>query len=109
MGVDYEEEWREREERGEYLVADSVRRVDSSGLSARSSGPHRVWRGWHLRRTCLCRLDTGSYPASFRELVYGGRIREHAFASDGSIAQGRASWPWAACRPSWNRSMEGGL
>ncbi|MDB4563986.1 S41 family peptidase [Flavobacteriales bacterium] len=76
-GVDYEEEWREREERGEYLEEDSVFQVDSLAFLTRSG--RTVFGGGGIAPDVFVPLDTGSYPASFRELVYAGRIREHAF------------------------------
>ncbi len=76
-GVDYEEEWREREERGEYLEEDSVYQVDSLAFMTRAG--RTVFGGGGIAPDVFVPLDTGSYPASFRELVYAGRIREHAF------------------------------
>jgi carboxyl-terminal processing protease len=76
-GVDYEEEWREREERGEYLEEDSVFQVDSLAFLTRSG--RTVFGGGGIAPDVFVPLDTGSYPSSFRELVYAGRIREHAF------------------------------
>ena len=76
-GVDYEQEWREREERGEYLEEDSVFQVDSLAFLTRSG--RTVFGGGGIAPDVFVPLDTGSYPASFRELVYAGRIREYAF------------------------------
>ena len=76
-GVDYEQEWREREERGEYLEEDSVFQVDSLSFLTRSG--RTVFGGGGIAPDVFVPLDTGSYPASFRELVYAGRIREYAF------------------------------
>lgn len=76
-GVDYEEEWRDREVRGEYLEADSVLQVDS--LAYGTSSGRTVYGGGGIAPDLFVPLDTGSFPGSFRELVYAGRIREHAF------------------------------
>ena len=76
-GVDYEEEWRDREARGEYLEADSVLQVDS--LAYGTSSGRTVYGGGGIAPDLFVPLDTGSFPGSFRELVYAGRIREHAF------------------------------
>lgn len=76
-GVDYEEEWLEREARGEYVEADSVLKVDS--LAYLTSVGRTVYGGGGIAPDVFVPLDTGSFPASFRELVYAGRLREHAF------------------------------
>ena len=76
-GVDYEEEWLEREARGEYVEADSVLKVDS--LAYLTSAGRTVYGGGGIAPDVFVPLDTGSFPASFRELVYAGRLREHAF------------------------------
>ena len=78
-GIDYAEEWAEREERGEYLEADSVLQVDS--LAHLTLAGRTVYGGGGIAPDVFVPLDTGSFPASFRELVYAGRIREHAFAT----------------------------
>lgn len=75
--VDYEGEWREREARGEFLEADSVLQVDS--LAYATLGGRTVYAGGGIAPDLFVPLDTSSFPASFRELVYAGRIREHAF------------------------------
>ena len=77
MGVDYEEEWLEREARGEYVEADSVPKVDS--LAYLTAGGRTVYGGGGIAPDVFVPLDTGSFPASYRELVYAGRLREHAF------------------------------
>ena len=77
QGVDYEDEWLEREARGEFVEADSVRQVDS--LAFMTMAGRTVYGGGGIAPDVFVPLDTGSFPASFRELVYGGRIREHAF------------------------------
>ena len=76
-GVDYEDEWVEREERGEYLEEDSILRIDS--LSFTTVGGRTVYGGGGIAPDVFVPLDTGLFPSSFRELVYAGRIREHAF------------------------------
>ncbi len=76
-GVDYEDEWMARQERGEYVEADSVLRVDS--LAYRTEAGRTVYGGGGISPDVFVPLDTGSFPVSFRELVYAGRIREHAF------------------------------
>ena len=76
-GVDYEEEWLLREERGEYVEADSVLQVDS--LAYLTEAGRTVYGGGGIAPDVFVPLDTGSFPVSFRELVYAGRIREHAF------------------------------
>jgi len=76
-GVDYEDEWMARQERGEYVEADSVLRVDS--LAYRTEAGRTVYGGGGIAPDVFVPLDTGSFPVSFRELVYAGRIREHAF------------------------------
>ena len=76
-GVDYEEEWLQRQERGEYIEADSVLRVDS--LAYLTDAGRTVYGGGGIAPDVFVPLDTGSFPASFRELVYAGRLREHAF------------------------------
>lgn len=81
-GVDYEQEWLEREERGEFVEADSVRQVDS--LAFLTAAGRLVYGGGGVSPDVFVPLDTGIYPASFRELVYAGRIREHAFALTGA-------------------------
>ena len=76
-GVDYEDEWIARQERGEYVEADSVLRVDS--LAYRTEAGRTVYGGGGIAPDVFVPLDTGSFPVSFRELVYAGRLREHAF------------------------------
>jgi len=76
-GVDYEEEWLEREARGEYVEADSVLKVDS--LAYLTSVGRTVYGGGGIAPDVFVPLDTGSFPASYRELVYAGLLREHAF------------------------------
>lgn len=76
-GINYAEEWVVREERGEYLEADSILQVDS--LAFLTHAGRTVFGGGGIAPDVFVPLDTGSYPASFRELVYAGRIREHAF------------------------------
>ena len=80
-GVDYEDEWLEREARGEYLEADSVWQVDS--LAYLTAGGRQVFGGGGIAPDVFAPLDTGIFPASFRELVYAGRIREYAFQLTG--------------------------
>ena len=80
-GVNYENEWMEREARGEYLEADSVHQVDS--LAFLTAGGRTVFGGGGIAPDLFAPLDTGIFPASFRELVYAGRIREHAFLLSG--------------------------
>ncbi len=75
--VDYEEEWLQRQERGEYVEADSVLRVDS--LAFPTVGGRTVYGGGGIAPDVFVPLDTTGFPASFRELVYAGRLREHAF------------------------------
>ena len=75
--VDYEDEWIARQERGEYVEADSVLRVDS--LAYRTEAGRTVYGGGGIAPDVFVPLDTGSFPVSFRELVYAGRLREHAF------------------------------
>ena len=75
--VDYEDEWLLRQERGEYVEADSVFRVDS--LAYLTVGGRMVYGGGGIAPDVFVPLDTSGYPASFRELVYAGRLREHAF------------------------------
>lgn len=76
-GVDYEDEWIARQERGEYVEADSILRVDS--LAYRTEAGRTVYGGGGIAPDVFVPLDTGSFPVSFRELVYAGRLREHAF------------------------------
>ena len=76
-GVDYEEEWLDRQERGEYVEEDSVLTVDS--LAHLTMAGRTVYGGGGIAPDVFVPLDTGSFPASFRELVYAGRLREHAF------------------------------
>ena len=76
-GVDYEDEWIARQERGEYVEADSILRVDS--LAYRTEAGRTVYGGGGIAPDVFVPLDTGSFPVSFRELVYVGRLREHAF------------------------------
>lgn len=76
-GVDYEDEWLQRQERGEFIEADSVLRVDS--LAYLTDAGRTVYGGGGIAPDVFVPLDTGSFPASFRELVYAGRLREHAF------------------------------
>lgn len=78
-GIDYAEEWAAREERGEYLEADSVLQVDSLAYLTRAG--RTVFGGGGIAPDVFVPLDTGSFPASFRELVYAGRIREYAFVT----------------------------
>jgi carboxyl-terminal processing protease len=103
-GVDYEDEWLQREERGEYLEADSVRQVDSLAYSTRLG--RTVYGGGGISPDLFVPLDTGSYPASFRELVYGGRIREHAFAL---TASRRDEFEAMGDVSDFIQAMEGGL
>lgn len=76
-GIDYEEEWMAREERGEYVEADSVMVVDS--LAYTTEAGRLVFGGGGIAPDVFVPLDTLGYPASFRELVYAGSLREHAF------------------------------
>jgi len=76
-GIDYEEEWLVRQERGEYMEADSVMVVDS--LAYFTAAGRTVYGGGGISPDVFVPLDTMRYPASFRELVYAGRLREHAF------------------------------
>lgn len=76
-GVDYEEEWLLRQERGEYVEADSVLQVDS--LAYLTEAGRTVYGGGGIAPDVFVPLDTGSFPVSFRELVYAGRVREYAF------------------------------
>ena len=76
-GVDYEEEWVLREARGEFTDADSVLRVDS--LAHSTLGGRTVYGGGGIAPDVFVSLDTSGFPSSFRELVYAGRLREHAF------------------------------
>ena len=76
-GVDYEDEWLQRQERGNSWRP-TVLRVDS--LAYRTMAGRTVYGGG-IAPDVFVPLDTGSFPASFRELVYAGRLREHAFDS----------------------------
>ena len=76
-GVDYEDEWLQRQERGEYVQADSVRQVDS--LAYPTMAGRTVYGGGGIAPDVFVPLDTTGFPVSFRELVYAGRLREHAF------------------------------
>lgn len=86
-GVDYEDEWLQRQERGEFVEADSVLRVDS--LAYPTMGGRTVYGGGGIAPDVFVPLDTSSFPASFRELVYAGRLREHAFRLG---SERRAEW-----------------
>ena len=86
-GVDYEDEWLQRQERGEFVEADSVLRVDS--LAYPTMGGRTVYGGGGIAPDVFVPLDTSSFPASFRELVYAGRLREHAFRIG---SERRAEW-----------------
>ncbi len=85
--VDYEEEWLQRQERGEYVEADSVLRVDS--LAYPTMGGRTVYGGGGIAPDVFVPLDTTGFPASFRELVYAGRLREQAFRL---ASERRAEW-----------------
>jgi hypothetical protein len=76
-GVDYEDEWMARQERGEFVEADSVMVVDS--LAYLTEAGRTVFGGGGIAPDVFVPLDTLGYPASFRELVYAGQLREHAF------------------------------
>lgn len=102
--VDYEDEWLEREARGEYLEADSVLQVDS--LAYLTMGGRTVYAGGGIAPDVFVPLDTGSFPASFRELVYAGRIREHAFRLSG---ERRGEWMAMDGVSEFLRAVDGGL
>ena len=103
-GVDYEDEWLQRQERGEFVEADSVLRVDS--LAYPTMGGRTVYGGGGIAPDVFVPLDTSSFPASFRELVYAGRLREHAFRLG---SERRAEWATYADVSEFLDAVEAGL